>query len=141
MTSASKSSLVWNMEETGATPGREFDAPSTTRRYLTLPRSGEIRVAEFKQLHLITMIPLVNAAEDYGLTLFVFKGRALPCRSVLTGSHVVGETYADHLPRNAVISTQVDRGGVDSDNILKWANMFVARQRYVGGWAQGGGDL
>eukprot|EP00171_Calliarthron_tuberculosum_P002526 IDg2526t1 len=119
-------SRVWNLDETGATPGKDVDGAPTTRHYLTRQGGSDMRVADFKQLHRITMMPVVSAAGDYGPTLFVFKGRALPYRSVVRGGHVVAETYAEYLPRNAVISTRDDRGGVDGDNFLQWAKLFVA---------------
>eukprot|EP00171_Calliarthron_tuberculosum_P002674 IDg2674t1 len=43
-----------------------------------------------------------------------------------TCSDFVANTYAEYLPRSAVISTREDRGGVDSDNLLHWAKKLTA---------------
>eukprot|EP00171_Calliarthron_tuberculosum_P023847 IDg23847t1 len=119
-------SRVWNLDETGATPGKDVDGAPTARHYLTRQGGSDMRAADFKQLHRITMMPVISAAGDYGPTLFAFKGKALPYRSVVRGGNVVAETYADYLPRSSVISVREDRGGVNSDNFLQWAKMFVA---------------
>lgn len=118
-------SRVWNLDETGSTPGKDVDGSATMRHYLTRGGGGDVHAADFKQMGRITVMPVVSAAGDFGPTLFVSKGKALPYRNVVRGGHVVAESYADYLPRNAVISTRDERGGVDSDNFFQWAKLFV----------------
>lgn len=117
---------IWNLDETGATPGKDVNGASSSRRYLTRGGGGDMRTAEFAAISRITMMPVISAAGDSGPTLFVFKGTRLPYRNVARGGHVVAETYADYLPRDAVISTRADHGGVNADNFFQWATRFVA---------------
>lgn len=117
---------IWNLDETGATPGKDVAGASSSRRYTTRSRTGDMRVPDFASTHRTTMMPVVSAAGETGPVLFVFKGSALPYREVSRGSTVVTETFADYLPRGAVITTRADCGGVNSNNFYLWAQHFVA---------------
>lgn len=55
-------SRVWNLDETGATPGKDVDVVLTTRCYLTRQGGGYISFADFKRRHRINMMPVVSAA-------------------------------------------------------------------------------
>eukprot|EP00171_Calliarthron_tuberculosum_P008123 IDg8123t1 len=91
-------------------------------------RSGsrDMRIPDFGQIHRTTMMLTVSASGEVGPVIFVFKGKHLPYRSVMRGGHVQQETYVDHLPRTAMISTREERGDVDAANFLEWVWLFVA---------------
>eukprot|EP00171_Calliarthron_tuberculosum_P001518 IDg1518t1 len=126
---------VWNLDETGATPEKEVAEAASRRRFLTRGGSGDLRLPDLGSLHRSTMMPVVSAAGETGPTLFVFKGCSLPFREVVRGGSVVVETVADQLPRNAVVATRADSGGVDSGNFFLWATHFV---RYMAPLTAGG---
>lgn len=108
----------------GSNPGR--DTCATGERYMTRARTGnDMRLAEFKNMNRVTVMPVVNVDGEDGPCLFVFKGMSLPDRKVLRAGRVSVETWAQFLPRNAVTSTRAEFGGVDGYNFFEWAKEFV----------------
>ncbi len=112
---------IWNLDETGGTPGKDVSGVCTSRRFLRRGGIGDAKVAHFANVKRSTMMPVVSAAGDAGPVLFVFKGKSLPYRRVARGGVIVTETFADYLPRGAVVASREDRGGVDSVNFFNWA--------------------
>lgn len=84
-----------------------------------------MRLAEFKNMNRVTVMPVVNVDGEDGPCLFVFKGMSLPDRKVLRAGRVSVKTWAQFLPRNAVTSTRAEFGGVDGYNFFEWAKEFV----------------
>lgn len=122
-------SRVWNLDETGGTPGKDISGASAPRRFLRRDGTRDVKVGDFMNVNRVTMMPVVSAAGDCGPTLFVFKGTNVPYRNVLRNGVVVTETYSTFLPRGAVVAMREKRGGVDSTNFLSWAKEFVSHVR------------
>lgn len=90
-------SSVWNCEETGSAPERDVTGRSKNRGYLYRRSKRDMKVSEFKNAYSVTMMPAVSAAGDFGLTLFVFKGKRLPYQRVLWGGVESTENYSSYL--------------------------------------------
>lgn len=120
---------IWNLDETGATPDKDVNGRSSSRRFLDRRGSQDLKIAEFRRTHRVTMLPVISAAGQLGPTLFIFKGQNMPYRKVLRGGEVLVETYADPLPRGSVLAFREERGGVDTKNFLEWARIFVSSVR------------
>ena len=74
-------------------------------------------------------MPVVSAAGEAGSPLYVFKGKRLPFREVLSHDVVQVQTYAQLLPRHACIAMREEGGGVDAQNFLHWAYSFIESVR------------
>ena len=98
----------------------------------------EMRVAEFTRTARATLMPAISAAGEMGPPLFVFRGLHLPYREAAVDGRIVTQTYASFLPRHACLAVREERGGVDSENFLNWAHVFIesvedltANDRYI----------
>eukprot|EP00171_Calliarthron_tuberculosum_P002656 IDg2656t1 len=78
-------SRIWNLDETGGTPGKDISRACASRRYLRRDGIREAKVAHFANVSRSTMMPVVSAAGEAGPALFVFKGSDLPYRNVVRG--------------------------------------------------------
>ena len=123
---------MWNLDETGTTPGKDSKGATRQRRYMRRTGAGEMRVPEFVRTSRATVMPVVSADGEQGPPLFVFKGKRLPYREVLVEGRVEVQTFSTFLPRDACVAMREDAGGVDSVNFYNWANMFIhAVKRYT----------
>eukprot|EP00171_Calliarthron_tuberculosum_P006015 IDg6015t1 len=120
---------VWNLDETGATPDKDVNGRSSCRRFLDRRGLQDLKIAEFRRTHRVTMLPAISAAGSVAPPLFVFKGKKIPYREVLLGGKAVVQTYADLLPRHSLLACREDRGSVDSVNFFNWAKVFVESVR------------
>eukprot|EP00171_Calliarthron_tuberculosum_P002273 IDg2273t1 len=116
---------IWNLDETGATPDKDINGRSRCRRFLDRRGAQDLKIAEFRRTHRVTMMPVISAAGQCGPTLFIFKGQRMPYREVLRHGVAHVQTYADLLPRGSVMAFREERGGVDTKNFLGWARLFV----------------
>lgn len=74
-------------------------------------------------------MPVISAAGRTASPLFVFKCITLPFRTVLWNGKEYVKTFADLLPRGTIITVRSDVAGVDSQNFLNWAYIFVDEVR------------
>jgi len=115
---------VWNLDETGTTPGRDSNGATKERKFVRRQKGSDFKTASFKNTHRVTVMPCVNAGGEIGPTLYVFKGQKMPYREVVVGGKLVVETFATHLPRNSVVTMREKVAGVDSNSFFQWAEMF-----------------
>eukprot|EP00178_Gracilaria_changii_P018579 TRINITY_DN531_c0_g1_i1.p1 TRINITY_DN531_c0_g1~~TRINITY_DN531_c0_g1_i1.p1 ORF type:complete len:353 (+),score=29.71 TRINITY_DN531_c0_g1_i1:40-1059(+) len=117
---------IFYLDEVGVTPDKDVTGVSSLRR--TFPRRGsrDMVMNDYHYKNRITMMPVVSAAGDCGPLLVVVKGSRIPYRTVLKNGVAIQEAPTVSLPRNAVIATRCDTGGVDSVNFKAWAQRFVA---------------
>lgn len=116
---------LWNLDESGATPGKDVDGRSACKRLMRRDGIKDLKVPQFLNTHRVTMMASISAAGNSGPPLFVFKGKKLPFRRVVRGGEEVYESLADVLPRHSVISAREKCGGVDMHNFLNWGLEFV----------------
>lgn len=116
---------IWNLDETGATPDKDVNGRSSSRRFMDRRGVQDLKIAEFRRTHRVTMLPVISAAGQNGPTLFIFKGRRMPYRQILRRGVVHTETFAELLPRGSLIAFREERGGVDTKNFFEWARIFV----------------
>jgi len=120
------SSRVWNLDETGGTPGKDVVGAIKERRYLRRERhQRDIIIPEFVSSSRATVMAVVSAAGDTAPPLFVFKGARLPYRVVEEAGKEVVQTYSTFLPRGSAVAMRDQNGGVDSENFYQWARLFV----------------
>lgn len=117
-------SMIWNLDETGSTPGRAVRGNSRPRRYLRRNSGYDIKLPESFGRD-STLMPVVNTEGDCGPPLLIFTGSSLPYRQVVVCDKPVIETFSDYLPRGACIATRAENGGVYSVNFINWTKMFV----------------
>eukprot|EP00171_Calliarthron_tuberculosum_P001354 IDg1354t1 len=120
---------IWNLDETGGTPGKDVSGAGASRRFLRRDGIVDAKIAHFANVSRSTMMPIINAAGEAGPVLFVFKGKALPYRNVLRGGSIRSETLASYLPRGAMLACREECGGVDAANFLNWSKAFVESVR------------
>lgn len=56
-----------------------------------------MQVPDFERTRRVTLLPVINAAENTGPPLFIFKGASLPYHKVLVEVNVHIDTYNSHL--------------------------------------------
>lgn len=64
---------VWSCNETNAMPERNVTGRTTQRKYFDMKGARDLKIAEFKNAHRVTMLTVVNAVGEMGPTLFVFR--------------------------------------------------------------------
>lgn len=74
--------LIWNLDETGATPEKYFNGLSSICRFIGNHGCQETNIAEFRSSNRVTMISVISAPGETGPTLLVLKGRKIPYRQV-----------------------------------------------------------
>ena len=74
---------VWNLDETGCTPGKDTTGVPRTCRFMRQDMKKDAKMEEFRRTGRITLMPVISAAGDVGLILFVFKGTRMPYGTVL----------------------------------------------------------
>ena len=85
---------IWNLDETGATPGRDASGRTQAKRFTRQNASTDVKLEEFIRTSRMTMMPCVSASGECAPPLFVFKGRRVPYHQILVGGQTVSETYA-----------------------------------------------
>ena len=73
-------SRIWNLDETGATPGKDANGKDNSRIYMTRAGAKDSRTDTFLNTNRVTMMPVISASGDMGAPLFFFKGKLLPYR-------------------------------------------------------------
>ena len=63
---------VWNLDESGGTPGRDADSSNRHRRFLPRNSVTDVHLAEFSFTKRITLMLCVSAAGSIAPTLFVY---------------------------------------------------------------------
>lgn len=117
---------LWNLDETGSTPGRDASGNGKRRRYLRRRGELDLKLPDFVRTGRTSLMPVVSAAGDVGPPLFVFKGTSLPYRNVIENGNIVTQTYTTYLPRGACVAMRAEGGGIDIANFLSWAQLFVS---------------
>jgi len=123
------SSRVWNLDETGCSPGKDTNGANRKKRFLRRTGTTDFKADEFVRSNRMTIMPCISASGDMAPLLFVFKGKNLPYREVLEHGHKQVQTYDDLLPRGSLIYMREEVGGVDSDAFLDWAKHFIIHVR------------
>jgi len=118
-------SRIFNLDEVGATPGKDADAQTRCKKYLTRNAVNDSRIAQFANTSRVTMMPAICADGSAHLPLFVFKGRCLPYREIERNGIKGLDTYQGRLPRNAIVCSRQENGGVNSEIFYSWATQFV----------------
>ena len=108
---------LWNLDETGCTPGGDTAVNNKKKRYLPRHGEGDVVLPDIIYDSRVTMLPVVSADGAIDPPLFVFSGARMPYRQILVDGKVVLETILDHLPEQATIAVR-DKKGVDSFNFL-----------------------
>ena len=117
---------IWNLDETGSSPGRvDVGVNAAVRRYTRRNGTTDLRFPDFVSESRITMLAAVSADGDAAAPMFVFHGSTIPYQKILVDGKVVHDTYSMHLPRNSMVTMRKEGGGVDSSNFLAWAKQFV----------------
>ena len=122
---------MWNLDETGTTPGVDTKGETRQRRYVRRRGTREMRVPEFVRTSRATVMPVVSADGQQGPPLFIFKGKRLPFREVVVNGRVEVQTYATFLPHGACLAMREDAGGVDSTNFFNWALKFIDAVKHL----------
>ena len=129
---------IWNLDETGGTPGRDVKGAAARRRYTRSTVVSDLRLPYWVTASRATALACISAAGETALPLFVFKGIKFPYRQVLVDAEVQVESYGTHLPRGAIIAVRNEVGGVDSSSFYSWAVSFVESVRDL---TKGGREL
>lgn len=66
----------------------------------------------------------MSAAGDVASILFVFKGKNMPFRDVLSYGEVHLETLQSHLLKGSLVYMREDVDGIDSSSFLPWRNIL-----------------
>ena len=71
---------VWNWDQSGATSGKDVIEISACKRLMGRKGMKDMILAQFLNVHRVTMMPVISAAGDGSPSLFVFKGKRIPYR-------------------------------------------------------------
>ena len=71
-------------------------------------------------------MPSIAAGGSTHIPLFVFKGSRIPFRQVVVNGVTKLDSYAERLPRGALVTVRENTGGVDTTNFYSWALQFVS---------------
>lgn len=123
------STRIWNLDESGGTPGRDTSKNMTKKRYMRRDGCSNMKIPEFVRTNRYTIMAIFNASGDAAPQPFVFKANSLPYRKVLVNGVFTVKTYASHLPSRVVMALRNDFGGVCSANFSSWAIIFVEEVR------------
>lgn len=116
---------MWNLDESGATPGRDANGKDKRKVYMTRAGAKDAKIGSFLNSNRVTIMPVISAAGRMTSPLFVFRDKRLPYWVKITEGSEVVETFADHLPRQSLVSVREQLGGVDTHNFYNWACNFV----------------
>lgn len=129
---------IFNLDEVGIFSGKDASGKLVCRRFLPRKGNQDFISANFGYEDRINMMPVISAAGLHSPPLFVIKGKRMTFRNKLVNGNVLTETPADCLPREAVIATRAEVGGVDSKNFLSWSQSFL---RYTRDLRRGGQNI
>ena len=118
-------SRIAYFDETGSTASNDCRQSVRNKTFNTRGRPAERQSPEYKNIKRITMMPVVFANGDIGLSLFVVQGTRVTYRTTLHDGMETMVTPADCLPRGSVITTRQDVASVDSHNVLQWGKLFA----------------
>ena len=104
------SSLLFNLDEVGVSPGKDADGNLACRRLMHKNGGQDFIGADFFYENRITMMPIISADGDCAPPLFVTKGKRVPYREVLKNGTIFPETPLSRLPRFAVLATREENG-------------------------------
>lgn len=120
-------SRIANLDETGVSANR--DACGRIRaKHLIRTRQSQTtqqRVATFKNVDRITLMPTIFANGDTAPPLIIIQGESIPYRVIEKENRYVVESVFDCLPRRSLLCTRKTIAGVDSTNFASWAAQFV----------------
>lgn len=122
---------VWNLDETGVTPGRDAKGKIRTFRVVRQGTASNVRVPVFFYTHRVTIMPCVSAGGPQGPSLRVFKGTRLPCRKVQVGNTRVTKSLSSFLPGDALVTMEPGTPGVNGKSFYEWALRFTASIRHL----------
>lgn len=109
---------VFNLDEIGISPARDFIKGTRQRRLLLRQDRSAApneEMLKFAQELEVTIMPMVSAAGKYGPTwVVVCKRDTFPFQVVLNEGNKYVETSATFLPRRSVIGHRSKRGSVDT---------------------------
>ena len=69
---------IWNLDETGATPGKDVEGRSSSRPILRRHDSKDIKIGQFLNVHRVTAMTVISAAGKRYPTLFVLGANIYP---------------------------------------------------------------
>ena len=116
---------IFNLDESGVTPERDLHGVTASKRLM--PRSGcrDICMPEFRNLHRVTIMPVISASGETAPPLFLFKGLRLPYRTLLGNGEVITETPLSKLPSGSLGAMREENGGIDTARFMDWGFSFV----------------
>ena len=118
-------SRVWNLDETGCSPGKDTQGQTNLHRLLRRNTRSELRAPNFSYNSRVTLMPCISAGGDAGPPLFAFKGARLPYRVVIQNGVECTETLSTHLPQNSLVNMREVIAGVDGESFHQWAKVFT----------------
>ena len=65
------------------TPELDLHCVTASHRLMTRSGSGELRMPEFRNLHMVTIMTNISASGEFAPPLFIFKGTRLPYRTLV----------------------------------------------------------
>ena len=116
---------IWNLDETGASPGRDANGSMRHKRFLRRNARTDVRLADFSFTKRITIMLCVSAAGACAPALLVYNGQKIPYREVLQDEKISVETLSDCLPRGSLLYARNDGSGVNNESFLKLAHHFT----------------
>lgn len=122
---AINASRLWNLDETGCTPGQDASGQPSTRGYLCRNCTDDVVLPEWVLESRITLLPVVRAKGDTGPPLLIFDGSKRPYRETLIVCEAVIFTLSSHLPLDATIAMRKEGGGIDALNFYNCAKLFL----------------
>lgn len=118
-------SHVWNLDETGISPGRDVRGKVRQRCFFRRDGATDVQLATFSYSDRITVLPSINAAGDLGPCLFIFKGAHLPYREVQVDGKTHVQTLSTFLPRHAFVRMRPETASIDGDSFFDFAKRFT----------------
>lgn len=92
---------IWNLVETGATPGQYANVKQSARVYITIAGAKDAITGNFLNANRVTIMPVISSAGCSGSPLFVFKGRRLRYHFCNVDGKEFADTDSQHLPRRS----------------------------------------
>ena len=118
-------SNIYNLDEVGATPGKDVAGRSSRKQYTSRKSRVDARAPRFANIPRVTMMPLIAADGSAHIPLLVFKGSRIPFREFVVNGVKKLDSYQERLPRGALVTVRENIGGVDTTNFYSWALQFV----------------
>lgn len=123
-------SHIANLDETGVSPNRDVTGRIQAKQVLNKNRKSVRanpvqRMAYFKDVKRVTMLPTIFANGDCGRPLFITQGGSMPWREVVRGNRYEMETIFECLPRGSLATTRDTVAGVTKFSFELWAEYFV----------------